>query len=325
MPGVPTTTTCRSCRAGMREADRFCWTCGVPRDAAATERLEVVHERPAVTPLARTAPAARRAPKPARTPHPGKNSTAPAATTSAAGTSTRPSRGQSGRVIAAFTVVLVGAVGTAAWWLLREDEPVRTTTSTTPSPASTPSEPAAEPSASAPAPEPTPSETAPAVQYPTGVLAPSRATAPSTSADSADAAGRTTSYEAANVLDANPSTAWRTEGSAAGSTLTFAFDSPVRITEVGLVNGFAKVDPADGTDRYPQGRRITAVTWTFQTPTGPVSVPQTLSDGVRDLQKFTVAPVETTSVELTIDAVTSPGAGGRFDRTAISDVQFANS
>lgn len=315
MPGVPTTTTCRSCRAGMREADRFCWTCGEPRDAAVTDRLEVVHEPAAPE---RGSSRRRRAPRPAAVPSPtgSASSTGPAS-------STTPSRGQSGRVIAAVAVVLVGAVGAAAWWLLREDEPVRTATSAVPSPSATASEPVAGPST--PAPEPTPTETTPAVQYPTGVLTPARATAPSTSADSADAAGRTTSYEAANMLDANPRTAWRTEGSAAGSTLTFAFESPVRITQVGLVNGFAKVDPADGTDRYPQGRRITAVTWTFQTAAGPVAVGQSLRDGVRDLQQVDVAAVEATSVDLTIDAVTSPGAGGRFDRTAISDVQFANS
>lgn len=67
------------------------------------------------------------------------------------------------------------------------------------------------------------------------------------------------------------------------------------------------------------------MTWTFLTPTGPVRVPQRLTDGDRRLQRLNVAPVEVTSVELTIDAVTSPGAGGRFDRTAVSDVAFANS
>ena len=292
---VPTTTICPACRAGMREADTFCWTCGSPRGgavgAAAPDRLEVVHR-----------------PDPTRR----------AARSHGRG----PSRRQAGRVIAVFSVALVAAVGIAAWWLLKPDEDTTTTVQAAPTrstPAATPSadpEPVSAPPATA--------EATPTVQYPTGVLVPSKVTAPSTSPDSADSAGRTTTYRAANVLDGDPSTAWRTEGNASGSTLQFSFDSPVRITEVGLVNGFAKVDPHDGTDRYTQGRRVLAVTWTFTTPTGPVTVQQQLRDGDRALQRVPVPAVEASSVALTVDSVTRPGAGGRFDRTAISDVQFVN-
>jgi hypothetical protein len=270
----------------MREADTFCWTCGARRgaDDAGEERLAVV-----TTPTPRS----------------------------------RPSGRQSGRVIVVFSIALVAAVGVAAWWLLRPDDDTASTSATTPSASAPPSSAAGEPAAAQT--EPAPSETpAPAVTYPTGILAPASVTAPRSSPDSADAAGRTTSYEAANVLDGRTSTAWRMEGSGVGESLTFSFDAPVRITEVAMVNGFAKIDPADGTDRYPQGRRITEVTWTFTTATGPVVVTQDLTDGDRALQALTVAPVETTAVELTLDAVTAPGSGGRFDRTAISEVQFSN-
>ncbi|GAA0305004.1 hypothetical protein GCM10009528_22780 [Kineococcus aurantiacus] len=222
----------------------------------------------------------------------------------------------------------MAAVGVAGWWLLRPSDTATTSAApsapaTTAAPASASATASAVP-AQATAPATTPAPT-PTVSYAAGPVVPAGVRVPGTSPDSADAGGRTTSYAAANVLDGRPSTAWRTEGDATGSTLTFTFARTVRLTEVGLVNGFAKVDPYDGTDRYQQGRRITAVTWTFLTPTGPVRVPQRLTDGDRRLQRLNVAPVEVTSVELTIDAVTSPGAGGRFDRTAVSDVAFANS
>lgn len=271
----------------MREGDRFCWTCGAPREGA--DRLEVV--------AATSAPDHRR------------RVGAP--------------------VVAGFAALVVVAVGLSAWYLTRSDDDAVQTSAPAPS-ASSPTQsatstqtPSTTPSPT-PTPTPTPSAT-PTPTFPTGPVVPARATAPSTAPDSADAGGRTTSYAAANVLDGKPSTAWRSEGDATGETLVFTFDAPVRLTQVGLVNGFAKVDPYDGTDRYEQGRRITAVTWTFRTATGPVTVRQSLRDGDRRVQTTTVAPVEVTEVDLTIDRTTRPGAGGRFDRTAISDVEFLNS
>jgi len=266
----------------MREADTFCWTCGAARDGVTEDRLEVVQTQ-AGNPSDRARP---------------------------------------GRVIALSSVVLVAAVGVAAWWLLRPDDEPTATAQPSPTPSAV--SPSSDLSASQPAPQPTPEPT-PATVYPTGVIAPASVTAPRSAPDSADAAGRTTSYEAANMLDGRAGTAWRMEGSGVGESITFTFDATVRLTEVAVINGFAKTDPSDGTDRYEQGRRITAVTWTFTTANGPVAVSQDLLDGDRDLQRLAVAPVEATAVELTIDDVTSPGAGGRFDRTAVSEVEFSNS
>ncbi|WP_380175012.1 hypothetical protein ACFEMC_07370 [Kineococcus sp. DHX-1] len=289
---MPTTTTCSACRAAVREGDRFCWTCGAPREG--TDRLEVV--APDTEPDRR-----RRVGTP---------------------------------VVVGFAALVVVAVGLSAWYLTRSDDgtvqtstpaPSASSPSATPTPTQTPSTtPSPTPSAAAAAPTPTPSAT-PTTTFRTGPVVPARAKAPSTAPDSADAGGRTTSYGVANVLDGRPSTAWRAEGDASGGTLVFTFDAPVRLTQVGLVNGFAKVDPYDGSDRYEQGRRITAVTWTFRTANGPVTVQQSLRDGDRRMQTTAVAPVEVTEVDLTIDRTTRPGAGGRFDRTAISDVEFLNS
>jgi len=269
----------------MRGSDTFCWTCGSPRDGS---EVAAAPDRLEVVDTRQDG---------------------------------SPSRGQSWAVITVIAVAVVAAVGVAVWWLVRPEDGATTVDAVT-----TQSAPVAAPSPDPvqPSPPAAAAATTPAVQYPTGILEPSRVTAPSTSPDSADAQGRPTSYEAANVLDADPATAWRTEGNASGASLSFTFDSAVQITQVGLINGFAKVDPYDGTDRYDQGRRILSVTWTFDSPAGPVSVPQQLTDGDRDLQLVAVPAVVAASVTLTIDSVTRPGAGGLFDRTAVSDVQFSN-
>ncbi|MEZ0163985.1 hypothetical protein AB2L27_04300 [Kineococcus sp. LSe6-4] len=284
---MPTTTTCSSCRAAMRAGDRFCWTCGTPRGSA--DRLEVVGP-----------PAAQ-----------GRR------------------RRAGGPVLAGVAALAVVAVGFSSWYLTRPDDDAAAQTpapalAVSASPTTTPAAtPAVTPGTASAAPTPTAPDPTPA--FPTGSVVPVRASAPSTAPDNTDAGGRTTTYAVSHVLDGDPATAWRAEGDASGDTLVFTFEGPVRLTGVGLVNGFAKVDPVDGTDRYEQGRRITAVTWTFRTAEGPVRVRQDLRDGDRGMQTTTVAPVEVSEVGLTIDRTTRPGAGRGFDRTAISDVVFVNS
>jgi serine/threonine protein kinase len=51
-------------------------------------------------------------------------------------------------------------------------------------------------------------------------------------------------YVAANSIDGDPTTAWAEgrEGSAAGATITWTFDSPVDLRRVELINGYAKSD-----------------------------------------------------------------------------------
>jgi hypothetical protein len=144
------------------------------------------------------------------------------------------------------------------------------------------------------------------------------AEAPSTSPDGVDGAGRRTTYVAANMLDADPTTAWRMDGDGTGAVLTFTLDQPRPITQLALVNGFAKTDPATGDDRYIQERRILRVSWFV----GGRGYQQLLTDGVRQLQWISIPRVQTATVQLRIDAVTEPGDPD-FDKTAISDVLIA--
>ena len=148
-------------------------------------------------------------------------------------------------------------------------------------------------------------------------LRPADVAVPGSAPASVDEAGNPVTFKADNMLDADPRTSWRMVGDGSGSVVTFTFDNAVTVTEVGLINGYAKKDPPH--DWYAGNRRIEMVTWAFDDGT---EVTQELGE-VRDLQTVGVDAVETTTIELRIVAVTDPGSGpdGR-DYTAISDVEI---
>jgi hypothetical protein len=145
----------------------------------------------------------------------------------------------------------------------------------------------------------------------------SGATASGTAADGLDAAGDPVSYAAANTIDGDPETTWRVDGDGVGATLTYELSAgPAYITEVALIPGYAKVDPADGTDRFTQNRRVLQVTWTFDDGAPHVEV----FDDRRDLQALPIDAVLTSTVTITIDQTTPVPEGGR-DFTPISEVR----
>ena len=160
-----------------------------------------------------------------------------------------------------------------------------------------------------------PTASASAADYRGSLTSAATASAPVTSPNGVDAAGNPTSYAAAQMLDGDPATCWRLDGDGSGTVLTFRLDGPYAVTTVGLVNGYAKIDPSTAVDRYAQGRRITRVTWLI----GDRSVSQELVDGERSPQTISFPAVTTSVVQLRIDGVTGPGDAA-FDRTSISDV-----
>jgi hypothetical protein len=122
-------------------------------------------------------------------------------------------------------------------------------------------------------------------------------------------------YDAENTTDGDLTTAWRAPGDGTGLSLSYSFPRSVRLRQVGLVPGYAKVDPKDGTDRFWEERRITAVRWTFDDGT---SVSQTVDD--RPALHLVDVDATTRTVTLTIEGTTAPG--GDRDYTAISEVGF---
>lgn len=127
--------------------------------------------------------------------------------------------------------------------------------------------------------------------------------------------GERVTYEVENVLDGDPATAWRVEGDGTGESLTFSFAEEVAITELGLVNGYAKVDAHDGeeVDWYERNRVVTEVRWTLDD--GEVLEQDLARD--REPQVADVPTTLTRTVRLDIVAVS--GHDGA-DRTPISEV-----
>jgi len=143
-------------------------------------------------------------------------------------------------------------------------------------------------------------------------IAPVGAQASATAPDSTDAAGNPVSYSVANVLDGDPTTAWRVAGDGVGMEIVLNLGDVFHVTSVGLIPGYAKVDPSTDIDRFVENRRITSVLWDFADGS---SVTQTFTDSPT-MQSLDV-DVTTTWVRLRILGTTEDG--GR-DFTPISDV-----
>ncbi len=146
------------------------------------------------------------------------------------------------------------------------------------------------------------------------------ATAPSTAKPNLDTSGNMVRYDASNMVDGVPSTCWRTAGDGTGLELTFAFPQPVELTEVGLINGYAKSSGA--LDWYAGNRRVLAATWVFDDGT---EVPQSFTE-TRRVQSLSVDPITTSTVVLRLDSVSEVGKGpSARNNTAISDVRLVGS
>jgi hypothetical protein len=139
------------------------------------------------------------------------------------------------------------------------------------------------------------------------------------SGPSRDAAGQQVTYEPARSVDDDPETAWRCPGDGVGETLVLDLGGSVRVAEVALVPGYAKTDAADGSDRYAENRRITAVRWRFDDGS---TVDQELDPDptLRDLQTLRIPPRATQ--RLVLEIVSS--SDGERDTIAVSDVRISS-
>ena len=140
-----------------------------------------------------------------------------------------------------------------------------------------------------------------------GPIALSGATADCQAGPSTDGGGGPVRYDPELAADGDPSTAWRCDGSGTGKTLTFSVAPGTQITEVGLVNGYAKVDPTTKANRYREYRRISEVRWTV----GDATFTQELEDGAAALQTMTIPLQEAQEVSVTVTRSTAPGSKAR--------------
>jgi hypothetical protein len=141
------------------------------------------------------------------------------------------------------------------------------------------------------------------------------ASATASAPDGVDLSGNPVTYVASNTIDGDPETAWRVDGDGGGQALTFEIaGGPIYVTEIGLIPGYAKVDPVDGTDRFTEERRISNVTWGFD---AGQHEDEAFDVNNRNVQFIQIPNVLTTTISVTINATTDHG--GR-DFTAISEI-----
>jgi hypothetical protein len=141
------------------------------------------------------------------------------------------------------------------------------------------------------------------------------ASASATAPDGVDAAGSPISYSAGNVTDGDPQTAWRAAGNGRGVTLTLTLPSPVHLTRVGLIPGYAKVDPSNGVDRFPENRRVREVRWRFD---GGTTVDQRFGD----TPTMQDTAVDTTTSSVTIEILSTRPGTPDHDYVPISEVSL---
>jgi hypothetical protein len=328
-------SVCAQCGAEL-DIGRFCTNCGhpvgapVPSTDAEPDWRTATAERPAVgpdpAPPPVVPPPVTAATTPPRFPL-YADEPAPLDDTAAFGTPpshrhagprTRDSRpGWLPWLAGALALLLFAGLG--AWLLLGgDDDPGPTAADRA---AATPSEtpqPTREPS---PTESAEPSDEPSADGQPADLARTATATVPATAEPNQDVDGNLVRYEARNMLDGVPETTWRMPGDGTGETLTFDFDSPVTLTSVGMVNGYAKTAREGGTtlDWYAGNRRVLAVEWLFDDGT---LVRQDLEE-TRTLQSIDVDPVTTESVQVRLVTVTPPGRGpSARNYTAVSEVSL---
>jgi LysM repeat protein len=153
-----------------------------------------------------------------------------------------------------------------------------------------------------------------------GAVVPNETAAGCQAPNSEEADGTEIVFAPGNVLDNDPATAWRCETSEADKSLTFTFAEPTRLTSVGLIGGYVKVDPLTGVDRFPQNHRVRQVRWTFSDGS---TVTQDLADS-REMQTMPV-DVTTTGVKMEILATYPPGdVELPRDMVPVAEVQFVS-
>ena len=344
---MPTTHHCTRCGAGLGDG-RFCTRCGQPVDAAPADldawrtdtaerpRVEAERSDPVEPPVAATAPEParfrlfadedeqpdRREDQPERQ-HDDRTGPTRAVPEAAydAGPEGGAARGRGGSWVpwAAGFAVMALIAGLGAFLLLADGDDDGSETAA--DPAATEQEPRERPTDS---PDPTPEQTTepePAPEGPADLARYVGIEAPKAAPPSQDNSGNVVRYDVEQMVDGVPETTWRTPGDATGATITLTFDEPVVLSEVGLINGYAKVgqDKQGILDWYHGNRRVLTAEWSFDD--GTVKK-QKLGD-TTIMQTVSLPQVETTAVRLKLVKVSAPGPG-RASRnyTAISDVQL---
>jgi len=124
-------------------------------------------------------------------------------------------------------------------------------------------------------------------------------------------------YAAANAVDADDATAWCVEGDGVGQFLVLGFTGTVEVTQVALIPGYDKIDPATGEDRFAENRKIESVRFHFDDGS---TVDRTFDPPTPDLAPTELGePIPTRAIAIEVVRTSAPSAPNR-DFTCISTV-----
>lgn len=146
---------------------------------------------------------------------------------------------------------------------------------------------------------------------------PSAISASSTAPPQEDAGGREHTYEPDNAIDGITETAWQVEEDSTGEYLLLEYDEPVVVTSVGVIPGYDKIDPFDGTDRFYQRHVVEEAEIEFSDG----SSVEAEFDQDPKMQFTQVPETETEYVRITILDTYPPDASPGADIAAISEIE----
>ncbi len=152
---------------------------------------------------------------------------------------------------------------------------------------------------------------------PLGPQSPIHVSASGAAPDGVDSAGNITTFGPENVADGNWETAWRVPGNGDGQFLGLSFAGPVRIRQVQIIPGYAKIDPITTTDRFFQNRRVRRARLVFSDGS---SVDATFSDAPTLQAVNLPQPVISSYLQVEVLETTDPGAVDGRDFTPISEI-----
>jgi hypothetical protein len=136
-----------------------------------------------------------------------------------------------------------------------------------------------------------------------------------------DGANQPVTYEPAKAVDGDATTAWRCPG-AGGHTIRMTLGEAGTVTDLGLVPGYAKVDPATGVDRFPDNHTVTQVVWQLDEGGQTVRITQDIpAPSPQTAWVHLSRPVAAGALSLTVTGTGNPGA--RQDSTPISTIAVA--
>jgi len=133
---------------------------------------------------------------------------------------------------------------------------------------------------------------------------------------SVDGNNQPVTYEPAKAVDNDPTTAWRCPG-AGGHTIQFGGSG--RATDVGLVPGYAKVDPANGADRFLDNHTVTQAVWRFRHGSRTYQVVQDIPNPTPRMAWLHLSQdISFDTVSVTVTGTGNPAA--RQNTTPVSEI-----